>query len=59
VGAVDADPSTAPQFKQKRLCSGISAEQDGHRAIETQLYHRRDAFVLLDAQVLYYGLSVS
>jgi hypothetical protein len=44
VSASDADPSAAPQAKQKRLRSGISAEQDGHLIIETQLYHRRDAY---------------
>ena len=46
VGAADADPSAAPQLKQKRLSSGISAEQDGHLAIETQLYHRSGAVVV-------------
>jgi hypothetical protein len=35
VGTSDADPSAAPQLRQKRLRSGISAEQDGHLAIET------------------------
>jgi hypothetical protein len=35
VGAAHADPSGAPQAKQKRLSSGISAEQDGRRTIKT------------------------
>jgi hypothetical protein len=35
VGTSDADPSAAPQPRQNRLRSGISAEQDGHQAIET------------------------
>ena len=35
MSAADADPSAAPQAKQKRLRSGISAEHDWHLAIET------------------------
>ncbi len=43
VGAAGADPGGASQSKQKRVCSGISAEQRGHLAIEPQLYHRGGA----------------
>ena len=49
VGTSDADPSAAPQLRQKRLRSGISAEQDGHLAIETHSITREAGCGLLDA----------
>jgi hypothetical protein len=58
VRAVDADPRTAPQARQERLRSGISAEHDGHRGIET--HSSTEAIPvggLWTAQIPYHTLS--